>query len=156
MKADIILEVGKFVLDIATSKQKEDIKELVDRAMQVCPFSSSSSEGKIGALATKADFMALGDQYLTNLNYVSYELIIEGNKLRADILQKVAIMKWQTNLHLNKTELKVGSLVEKLGDATTQWLRKLKRKALRVCKKEVGKKRKDDEGHDDQGPSHHE
>ena len=101
--------------------------------------------------------MALGDQYLTNLNYIANEFTTEGNKLRADILQQVATMKWKTNLHLNKTKLKVCFVVEKLGDATTQYLKKLKKKAPRVCKEEVSKKRKDDdEGHDDQGPSHHE
>ena len=43
MKDDIIIEAGKYVSDVATagyndtSKLKEDIKAMVDRALQVCP-----------------------------------------------------------------------------------------------------------------------
>ena len=161
MKADIVSEAGKFVYDVATEgyqdtlKLKEEIKGMVGRALLICHPSSSSTEGEIGTLATRDDFMALGDQYLTNLNCIAHEQTTEGKKLRADILHKVAIMKWKTDLHLN-TKLKVGSIVGKLEDATNQCLKKLKRKAPKVCKEEVAKKRKDDEGHDDQDPSHHE
>ena len=91
---------------------------MVDRAMQVCPPSSSFVEGEIGALATKVDFLDLGDQYLTNRNCIAHELTTEGNKLRIELLQKVAEMKWKTDLHLNKTVVKVSSVVEKLGEAT--------------------------------------
>ena len=70
------------------------------------------------------------------MNCITHELTTEGNKLRAEILQ-VATMKWKTDLHLNKTELKVGSVVEKLGDATDKCLKKLKRKAPQICKEEV-------------------
>ena len=41
-----------------------------------------------------------------------YELTTEGNKLRTDLMQKVAQMKWKTDLHLNKTEVRVNSVVE--------------------------------------------
>ena len=98
--------------------------------------------------------MALGDQYLTNLNCIAHEPTTEVNKLRAKILQKVATMKWKTDLHLNKTELKIGSMVDKLGDATERCLKKLKRKAPSSCKEEEVKRLKKDDRHDDQGPSH--
>ena len=129
---------------------------MVDRALLVCPPSSSYAEGEVRALATKADFMALGDQYLTNLNSIAYELTTEGNKLRTDLIQKVAQMKWKTDLHLNKTEVRVNSVVEQLNAATTSYLRKLKRKAPSSCREEEVKRSKGDDGHDDQGPSHHE
>ena len=58
--------------------------------------------------------MALGDQYLNNLNSIAHKLTTDGNQLRTDILQKVAAMKWKTDLHLNKTEVRVESVVEKL------------------------------------------
>ena len=63
---------------------------------------SSFEEGEISALATRADFMALGDQYLINLNCIAHELTTEGNKLKTDLMQKVAEMKWKTDLHLKK------------------------------------------------------
>ena len=68
IKSDIISKASKYVSDVATvgycdtSKLKDEIKGIVDRALHVCPPSSSSAEGEIGALTTKADFMALGDQ----------------------------------------------------------------------------------------------
>jgi hypothetical protein len=162
LKTDIVTEAGKFVSDVATagycdtSKLKDDIKAMVDRALLVCPPSSSSAEGEVRTLATKADFMALGDQYLTNLNSIAYELTTEGNKLRTDLMQKVAQMKWKTDLHLNKTEVRVNSVVEQLNAATTSSLRKLKRKAPSSYREEEVKRSKGDDGHDDQGPSHHE
>ena len=94
IKSDIISKASKYVSDVATvgycdtSKLKDEIKGIVDRALQVCPPSSSSTKGDIGALATKADFMALGDQYLTNLNCVAHELSTEGNKLRPTYFRK--------------------------------------------------------------------
>ena len=68
MKANIISEAGKFVSDIAaagycdTSKLKEDIKGIVERALMTCPRSSSSAEGEVSVLATRDDFMALSDK----------------------------------------------------------------------------------------------
>ena len=100
MKTHISTEAGKFVFDVATagycdtSKLKDDIKALVDRALLMCPPLQSSAEGEVSALATRADFMALGDQYLTNLNCIAHDLTTEGNKLRTDLMQKVADMKW--------------------------------------------------------------
>ena len=88
LRNDIISKAGKFVSDVATavycdtSKLKDDIKTMVDRALLVCPPSSSSAEREVRALATRDDFMALGDQYLTNLNCIAHELTTEGNKLR--------------------------------------------------------------------------
>ena len=120
------------------------------------PPTSSSAEGEVSALAIRADFMALGDQYLTNLNSVAHELTTERNKLRTDILQKVAVMKWKTDLHQNKTEVRVESVVEKLGEATKTCLKRLKRKAPSACKEEEVKRVKGDDGHDDQGQGHHE
>ena len=72
----------------------------------------------MSALATKADFMALGDQYLTNLKSLAHELTTKENKLRTDILQKVAAMKWKTDLHLNKTEVIVDFVMEKMPEET--------------------------------------
>ena len=74
--------------------------------------------------------MALGDQYLTNLNSPAHKLTTEGNKLRTDIFQKVAEMKWKTDLHLNKTEVRVDSVVEKLGEATKTCLKRLKKSSF--------------------------
>ena len=107
-------------------------------------------------MATKVDFIALGDQYLTNLNYIAHELTTERNTLLTELLKKVAEMKWKTDLHLNKTKLKVSSVVESLDVATTTCLKRLKRKAPQPCKEEIAKKRKDDDGHDDNAPSNHE
>ena len=92
IKADLLSEAGKYVSDVATtgycdaSKLKEDIKAMVDRALLVCPPSSSTAEGEVSALATRADFLALGDQYLSNLHSLAHELTTEGNKLRAELL----------------------------------------------------------------------
>ena len=65
-------------------------------------------------------------------------------------------MKWKTDLHLNKTEVRVSSVVEKLGEATQACLKRLKRKSPSSYKEEEVKRLKKDDGHDDQGPSHHE
>ena len=65
-------------------------------------------------------------------------------------------MKWKTDLHLNKTEVRVNSVVEKLGEAMQTCLKRLKRKALSSCKGEEVKRLKKDDGHDDQAPSYHE
>ena len=90
--------------------------------------------------------MALGDQYLTNLNCIAHELTTEGNKLRSELLQKVAKTKWNTDLHLNKTEVRVDPVVEKLGEATKTCLKRLKRKAPSYCKEvEVERLKPDDE-----------
>ena len=107
---------------------------LVDRALMTCPPFSSSAEGEAHALATRADFMALGDQYLSNLNCIAHELTTEGNKLPKELLEKVAKMKLKTDLHLNKIEVRVDSVVGNLSEATTKCLRKLKRKAPSSCK----------------------
>ena len=64
-------------------------------------------------------------------------------------------MKWKTDLHLNKTEVRVNSVVEQLNAATTSYLRKLKRKAPSSRREEEVKRSKGDDDHDDQGPSHH-
>ena len=58
-------------------------------------------------------------------------------------------MKWKTDLHLNKTEVRVGSVVEKLNDATTTCLKRLKRKAPPSCKEEEVTKSKQDDSHDE-------
>ena len=100
--------------------------------------------------------MALGDQYVTNLNSVAHELTTEGNKLRTYILQKVAATKWKTVLHLNKTEVRVESVVEKLGEATKTCLKKLKTKDPSACKEEEVKRVKKDDEHDAQGHGDHE
>ena len=63
-------------------------------------------------------------------------------------------MKWKTDLHLNKTEIRVNSVVEKLGEATTRCLQRLKRKVPSSCNEEEVNRLKKDGGHDDQGPSH--
>jgi len=65
-------------------------------------------------------------------------------------------MKWKTDLHLNKTEVRVESVVKKLGEATKTCLKRLKRKAPSACKEEEVKRVKKDDGHDDQGQGHHE
>ena len=65
-------------------------------------------------------------------------------------------MKWKFDLHLNKTEVSVGSVGEQLNTATTTCLRKLKRKAPSSCREEEVKRSKRDDSHDDQDPSHHE
>ena len=162
MKGEIVTNAGKSVTDVATagycntSKLKDEIKGMVDRALMIYPLSSSSAEGKVSALVTNVDFMALGDLYLTNLNSIEDKLSSERSKIRSDIMNKVATMKWKTNLHLNKTEHNVGSLVEQLGEETTKCLQKLKRKAPTTSKEEGLKKSKKDGDHDDQGPGHHE
>ena len=122
----------------------------------MCPPSSSSAECEIGTLAIKADFMALGDQYLTNLNCITHELTTEGNNLITELLQKVAEMEWKTDIHLNKMEVRVSSVVEKPGEATQTCLKRLNRKAPSSCKLKEMKRLKKDDGHDDQSPSHHE
>ena len=58
-------------------------------------------------------------------------------------------MKWKTGLYLNKIEIKVGSMVDNLGEATTKCLEKMKRKAPSTCKTKELKKLKKDDGHDD-------
>ena len=80
MKAYIVSEAGKFVSSVATtgyydtSVLKDEIKSMVNQAMETVPPSSSSTEGELRALATKADFLALGDLYLTNLDSIVDEL----------------------------------------------------------------------------------
>jgi hypothetical protein len=48
----------------------------------------------------------------------------------------VAEMKWKTDLRLNKTEVKVGSVVGKLSEATTKCLQRLKQKSPSSCKED--------------------
>ena len=66
-------------------------------------------------------------------------------------------MKFKADLNVNKTQLKVGSVVEQLNEVTNKCLKKLKRKAPTSCSVEVIKRLEKDGGdHNDQGPSHHE
>ena len=58
-------------------------------------------------------------------------------------------MKWKTDLHLNKTDVRVDSVVEKVGDATTRYLRRLKRKSLTSYKDEEVKRLRKDDNQDD-------
>ena len=63
-------------------------------------------------------------------------------------------MKWKTDLHLNKTEVRVSFVVDQLNVATTTCLKRLKSRAPSSCKEEEVKKSKRDDDHDDQGPCH--
>ena len=63
---------------------------MVNQALVTIPPSSSSAEGDLRSLSTKADFQALGDLYLSNLNSVFDELSLEGAKFRDDMKKTMA------------------------------------------------------------------
>ena len=88
-----------------TSALKDEIKSMMHQAMITVPPSSSSFECNLRALVTEADFQALGDLYLSNLNSVINELSSEGAKFRADLKTTTASMKFKADLEVNKAEI---------------------------------------------------